>query len=134
QGCEGSAAVEAAVRIRVRNERGHEAIAGLALVDLQPVRRFATMAHEDDGFTVDPALERYAVGDGEGNVSVYRIADGGEILRLPRGGGPNLRLDFSPDGRYLSAVYAVQGPGSHILWDIGGGGPPRKRMGHRPGL
>jgi WD40 repeat protein len=83
---------------------------------------------------VDPALERYAVGDGEGNVSVYRIADGREILRLPRGGGPNLRLDFSPDGRYLSAVYAVRGPESHILWDIGGGGPPRKVMGHGQGL
>ena len=76
----------------------------------------------------DAALERYAVGDVEGNVRVHRIADGREIVRLPRGGGPCLRLDFSPDGRYLSAVYAVPGHGSNILWDIGGGGAPRKVM------
>src|SRR5262249_4294233 len=63
----------------------------------------------------------------EGNVMVYRIADGREILRLPSGGGPNLRLVFSPDGRYLSAVYAVRGH-AHILWDLGGDGPPRKVM------
>ena len=56
-----------------------------------------------------PALERYAVGDGEGNVSVYRVADGREIVRLPRGRGPSRRLEFSPDGRYLIAAYAVRG-------------------------
>src|SRR5205823_4878170 len=78
------AALEAAARIRVSNELRDEAIACLALVDLQPMRRFATMAHEDDGFTVDPALERYAVGDGEGNVSVHLVADGREVVRLPR--------------------------------------------------
>src|SRR5262249_36455709 len=75
-----------AAKIRTTGELRNEAIACLALVDLRPVHRFATMAHEDDRFAVDPALERYALGDGAGNVRVHRIDDGREILRLPKGG------------------------------------------------
>jgi serine/threonine protein kinase/WD40 repeat protein len=119
-------ALESAARIRVTGELRNEAIACLALVDLRPVRQFATTAHEDDGFDVDPALERYAVGDGEGNVGVYRIADGREILRLARGKGPTRHLVFSPDGRYLHAAYAARDHWDLVLWDLGGGGPPTK--------
>jgi serine/threonine protein kinase/WD40 repeat protein len=121
--------LSAAAKMRITDELRNEAIACLPLVDLGRVRRFATLPHEDDGFNVDHALERYALGDSEGNVSVRRVADGREIVRLPKGGGANLRLDFSPDGRYLSAVYAVRGVGSCILWDIGGR-VPRKVIEH----
>ena len=76
------------------------------------------MAHEDDGFAVDAPLQRYAIGDGEGNVSVHRVADGHEIVRLPRGDGPNRHLAFSPDGRYLVAAYAVRRELLFDLWDI----------------
>src|SRR5262249_3784917 len=73
----------AAAGIRVTNELRNEAIACMALADLRPVRRLATMAHEDDGFAVDAALERYALGGGDGSVSVRRVADGQELFRLP---------------------------------------------------
>src|SRR5262249_44954075 len=111
-------ALNAAAQIRVTGEVRNEAIACLALVDLRPVRRLLTIPHEDDAFNVDPALERYALGDSEGNVSVYRIADGREIVRLPKGVGPSRHLMFSPDGRYLIAAYAVRGHWSNDLWDI----------------
>src|SRR6185312_13778217 len=71
-------ALEAAAPIRITGELRNEAIACLALVDLRPVRRFA-IPHKDGGITVDPALERYACGDAEGDVTVYRVADGREI-------------------------------------------------------
>jgi WD40 repeat protein len=123
-----------AAKIRVTDELRNEAIASLALVDLRPVRRFKTMAHEDDGFSVDPALERYAMGDGEGNVTLHRIADGREVLRLPKGEGPNRAVYFSPDGRCLVAAYAVlglaRGHWSYVLWEIGRDGPPKKLMEH----
>src|SRR5262249_28840503 len=109
------AALEAAARIRLTGELRNEAIACLALVDLHKVRPLAMLSHEDDGFAVDPALERYAIGDREGNVSVHRIADGRELLRLPRSRGPNLRLDFSPDGRHLMAIYAARDRWDHVL-------------------
>src|SRR5262249_6828505 len=115
-----------AARIRITGDLRNEAIASVVLVDLRPVRRFTIMAGEDDGFTVDPALERYAVGDRQGNVSVHRIADGRETVRPPRGNGPNRALDFSPDGRYLVAGYLVRREMFFALWDLGRGGPPTK--------
>jgi WD40 repeat protein len=120
--------LNAAAKIRKNGELRNEAIACLPLVDLRPMRRFATMPHEDDGFTVDPTVERYALGDGEGNVRVHRIADGRELVRLPRGVGPNRFVEFSPDGRYLIAAYALRDHWSFVLWDLGGGGPPSKVM------
>jgi hypothetical protein len=121
--------LRAAAQIRIRDELRNEAIASMALVDVRPVRRFATVAHEDDGVTVDSALERYALGDDEGNVSVYRVTDGQEIVRLPRGRGPSRRLQFSPDGRFLVSAYLLRGVGwYHTLWDIGGEKAPGKVM------
>jgi serine/threonine protein kinase/WD40 repeat protein len=119
----------AAAKIRNTSELRNEAIACLALVDLRHTRRLVTIAHEDDGFNVDQALERYAIGDSEGSVSVHRIADGRQIARLPSARGPNRFVEFSPDGRYLVAAHLVRGSGwSYVLWDIGGAGPPAKRM------
>jgi WD40 repeat protein len=115
-----------AAKIRTTGELRNEAIACLALVDLQPVRRFATLPHEDDGFAVDPELQRYALGDGEGNVHVYRVADGKEIIRLPRGAGPNRHLQFSPGGHYLFGAYRVGRELLSDLWDISRGATPRK--------
>jgi eukaryotic-like serine/threonine-protein kinase len=115
-----------AAKIRVTSELRNEAIACLALADLRPVRPLATTAHEDDGFAVDPALERYALGDGDGGVRVRRVADGRELVRLPRAAGPNRRLEFSPDGRYLVAAHLARGDWAYVLWDIGRGGAPRK--------
>lgn len=116
----------AAAKFRVSNELRNEAIACLALVDLRPVQRFMTLPHEDDGFDVDPALEHYAVGDSDGNVSVRTIADSREVYRLPRFAGPNLSLEFSPDGRSLTAMHAVQRRQFYVLWRLSEGKPPEK--------
>src|SRR5262249_26650026 len=54
--------------------------------------------------------------------------DGREILRLPPGVGPSRHLQFSPDGCYLIAGYAIRREWFLDLWDLGRGGPPRKVM------
>jgi eukaryotic-like serine/threonine-protein kinase len=117
-----------AAKIRIDGELRNEAIACLALVDLRPARRFASVAHEDDGFTVDAALQRYAIGDDQGTVSVRRVADGAETVRLPRDKGPTRRLEFSPDGQYLIAAYADRNHWSYVLWDISRRDAPKKVM------
>jgi WD40 repeat protein len=109
----------AATRIRRSGDLRNEAIACLSLVDLRPIRRIAQLQHEDDGIAVDPALEQYAIGDEQGNVSVRRVADGREFARLPRGPGPTRALEFSPDGRFLNAMYVVGRQPSFVLWDLG---------------
>jgi serine/threonine protein kinase/WD40 repeat protein len=120
------AVLNRAAKIRTTGDLRNEAIACLALVDLRPVRELAKIPDEDDGVSVDPELKRYALGDSEGNVSVYRVADGKEILRLPRGIGPNRHLEFSPGGHYLVAAYAVRRRMLSDLWDISRVESPRK--------
>ena len=115
--------------IRITNELRSAAIAGLAPVDLRWCG--GSVMPPRITFSRGCGPGRYALGDSEGNVSVYRVADGREIVRLPRGGGPSRHLEFSPDGRYLIAGYedpAVRGDLYFDLWDIGRGGPPRKVM------
>jgi WD40 repeat protein len=120
--------LDAAAKIRKTDEIRNKAIACLALVDLRPVRPIATRAHEDDGYAVDAAMQRYALGDGEGNVSVLRVADGHEIIRLPRGRGPNKMLYISPDGQYLVAAHALGPEWFFDLWDISRPDQPTKRI------
>ena len=84
------------------HELRNEAIGALALLDLRPVREWVGATAPSVAF--DPDLERYARCDVTGAVSLRRVADDVELLRLDGFGGPdnNYWPRFSPDGRYLS--------------------------------
>jgi serine/threonine protein kinase/WD40 repeat protein len=103
--------------LKLRNE----AIACLALTDLRRMdhwyRHVAT-----PGMVIDPVGERYTTSDDQGNVILHRLADDQVILRLR---GPGSRIgaaSFSPDGRFLAAIYPLdrqQSPrGRILLWDL----------------
>src|SRR5262249_33471919 len=62
---------------------GDEAIACLPLADLRVIRQWEEHPHADSGVAFDPRLERYARSDNDGNITVRRVADGVEALRLP---------------------------------------------------
>jgi serine/threonine protein kinase/WD40 repeat protein len=102
----------------------NEAISCLALPDVE-------VAHEWDGYPpgsdlvdFDPTFELYARSDSQGNISVRRVRDDGEIARLP-GDGPNLIPHFSPDSHFLATqghagrlgvkVWRLEGSSSSIV-------------------
>jgi WD40 repeat protein len=80
-----------------------EAIACLLLPDFEVAKEWDGWPVGSGGLAFDAALERYARGDKDGNVSIRRVADDQELLTLPGAGwvDPYDGLMFSPNGRFL---------------------------------
>jgi eukaryotic-like serine/threonine-protein kinase len=110
----GLSALAKAARIKPSPELRNEAIACLALPDIELAQTVRTGRGTAAAF--DPAFERYAVSDREGNVTVRRVADNEQLARLPGQGTYAWILRFSPDGRFLAAVYDLGG--AFKLWDL----------------
>jgi serine/threonine protein kinase/WD40 repeat protein len=89
---------------RSKDELRTEAIASLLLPDLEAAKELPGLPHGTINVAIDNSFDRYAREDADGNVSVRRVADDGELFRLP---GIGQRNDYnglllSPDGRFLS--------------------------------
>jgi eukaryotic-like serine/threonine-protein kinase len=107
---------------RSRDELRTEAIACLCVTDdLEVARQWDGCPTGTWGWAIDDAFERYARGDDQGNISVRRIADDRELLRLP-GDGVRLNvyggLEFSPNGRFLHLVWPLDGGHRARLWRL----------------
>jgi WD40 repeat protein/tetratricopeptide (TPR) repeat protein len=105
---------EAALELR------NEAVACMTLADLRLEWRRDQFPVEGRALAIDPDFRRYARGDEQGTVTVYRVEDDQELVRLP--GRFELRripfLRFSPDGRFLALRHGAQ-PQTHIdVWDL----------------
>jgi len=93
------------------SEIRNEAIACLALPDIE-------LAWEWDGNgELSPDFTRCAALDGRGNISIRALPENREIMSLPGGyPGKGIRIEWSPDGRFLVAV-PEQG-GELQVWDL----------------
>ena len=118
---EGLETIRAAAAIRPGLVLRNEALACLALTDL-----------EEDGpqwmvptgfylYAFDKSSERFALGDSTGAIILRRLADNAELLTL-RGtdaglpsGRPARSMDFSADGHYLAVRF---GGGAIVVWDL----------------
>jgi WD40 repeat protein/serine/threonine protein kinase len=105
-----------AARFRPSLELRNEALACLALTDVRRARSWNGVPAGTTVLAFDARLERYARSDERGNLSVRRVADDQELALLP---GPDHHayfLRFSPDGRFLAAIYDQHVPGLYV-WD-----------------
>jgi WD40 repeat protein len=102
----------------------NEVIATMVLTDVRPVRRLgdmSTFTHwtgywKAVAFT--PRWDVYARAEVEGPISVRRVDDDGEIIRLPGSGPTAYILTFGPDGRYLLArCFRGEQPIEYIVWE-----------------
>ncbi|HKB41061.1 MAG TPA: protein kinase, partial [Gemmataceae bacterium] len=106
----------AAARLQPSLELRNEAIACLALADLRLAKSWDGYPVGTTCLTFDAKFERYARSDGRGNISVCRVADDGEIARLPGPGTHAFHLHFSPDGQFLLAGYHLRK--DYCLWNL----------------
>ena len=110
-----------AAAIRPGPDLRDEAIACLALVDLEPERRWPWPPGGGSTAYFDRDLERAAVGQPDGTIIVQRA--GGEIARTLAGTGTSVwTMAWSADGRRLAAKYHhpdSQGRDAHFrVWDV----------------
>ncbi len=111
---------------RSRDELRTEAIAALLLPDLEVTKEWDGWPAGTHSFAIDDAFQQYARGDNDGNVSVRRVEDDGQLFALPGGGRPlndYLGLVFSPDGRFLHQFWAGAQGFHGRLWRLDGSGP-----------
>ncbi len=122
-------AIAKAASIRPSMELRNEAIACMGLIDVRVLRTIATEATAlVPAFS--PQLDRYAVVDDHGGVSVRRISDNRELAHLPPPAPPGTftakTLVFSPDGRYHARNWvprADESAGMVELIDVVRGAP-----------
>jgi WD40 repeat protein len=111
-------------RDRRLDELRTEAIACLPLTDLRRERRLQDVFIETHGtgyqraVAFTPDWDVYARAEPEGPISVRKLADDTEIIRLSHEGAAAYILFFSADGRYLAAKYFLKDrPADYIVWD-----------------
>ncbi len=94
-----------------------EAIACMALPDLEPTGRVITKPPGVIDGRFDSTMTRYALRFRDGTISVRRVADDQEIARFQARGDREIWVfAFSPDGRYLATTHK---PGNVLtVWDI----------------
>jgi WD40 repeat protein len=113
-----------AANLRLANLRGRddlrdEAVAGMALLELQNPKFWDGYPLGSKGIGFNSNLERYARGDAQGNISIRRVVDDKELMRVPGFGSEPWVLRFSSDDRYLAAKYDTdQLKGQLYLWDL----------------
>ena len=121
---EGLRAIEQAVpldhsggsRLELRNE----AIACLALPDLQPLDPWPGRAEDGYlGVDFDPVTGRIARGTPEGMVRIRGAQGAGDLFHLPGNGLRAVFVRFSPDGRHLAVRHEGRGQGLLAVWDVG---------------
>jgi len=82
-----------------------EAIAALALPDLEPTGRVVTQPPGVILTAFDPTMTRYALRFRDATISVRRVADDEEVARFQARGDRDIWVfGFSPDGRYLATT------------------------------
>jgi serine/threonine protein kinase/WD40 repeat protein len=94
-----------------------EAIACMALPDLEPAGRVMTQPSNAIAFAHDSTMTRYAFRFRDGTISVRRYADDQEIAGFQARADPEgFVFGFSPDGRYLATSRAPDH--AVTVWDI----------------
>jgi WD40 repeat protein/tRNA A-37 threonylcarbamoyl transferase component Bud32 len=113
--------VAKAAKIRPGADLREEAIACMALTDLRVVPGWEAVSPHPLAVAFDAAIERYALADDRGNISVRLVADHREVVHLHVPGNRAWTPQFSPDGRYLAAMYDTETrrePKHFIVWHL----------------
>lgn len=117
----GLEAVARGVEIAPGDDLRDEAIACLALADVRVERaiRFAQPVPPGVVAAFDPLVERYAISDAQGTITIHEVKSDAPLAELA---GPGMAiawiLRFSPDGKFLAAKHESPGESLVQIWDL----------------
>lgn len=112
-------AIARAVTIAPSVDLRNEAIACLALADINPLPAWAGFERGGHELGFDRRFERYAQIERDGTVCVRQVGDGTVLKRLVGAGRAHGYPSFSPDGRWLAV--ARHDRGRCVVYDLGSG-------------
>jgi WD40 repeat protein len=117
---DGLEALRKAAAIRPTLELRNEAIACLALPDVRVQRSLRVDVPEKFGCAaIDEQFERYACLYEDSTISLRRLTDDSELMRLPGLGKPSWGLlDFSHSGQFLAQSSVTGGESGYLIWDL----------------
>jgi serine/threonine protein kinase/WD40 repeat protein len=113
--------VRKAAAIRTNLELRNEAIASLAVSDLRVSKESLLKGHRpDDRVGFDFNLEKYAVGEEDGSISIRAVTNGKVLAILSAPGFQVIRIrQFSPNSRFMRVLYKGEGEKySDWVWDL----------------
>jgi WD40 repeat protein len=93
-----------------------EAIACLALSDLEQVFWRSNLPASIVTVALTPNLSHYATADDQGAIELIRVSNGQIEHRIPPTEMPVLWLTLSPGGRYVAAGYGRDGRDRFVVW------------------
>lgn len=107
-------AVAAAAKLQPSVELRNEAVGALALFDVEDWY-WQERASFTENLAFDHAMERYALGNRQGEITVYRLPEDTELMRLTGSRSATRYLQFSPDGRFLAANFMST---RLVIWNL----------------
>jgi serine/threonine protein kinase/WD40 repeat protein len=122
-------AIRAAARIKMTPTLRDEAVAALALPDIEVAREWDGFPEGSVNLVHDAKFERYARIDKQGQITICRLGDNGEevVWRLPIHGHPlYFGMFMSPDGQFLVYGHGAPAPGRAEgvrIWNLVGPSP-----------
>ena len=99
-------------------ELRNEAIWFLAQADLRIVKQWNGAPSPSNGAVVDYEVARYAREEENGDISIRRIDDDQELMRLRGSGIGAVAFTFSPDGRRLAVKYHRNDQLRFCVWNL----------------
>ncbi len=112
---ESLATLAQAVSVRASPELRDEAIATLALVDIQPGLLTGAATPHVNAYSLSPRFACFGLGYLNGEVAVFDASNGEARLRFDHPRQPVSSVGFSPDERFVSARWDS---GRFEVWDI----------------
>jgi WD40 repeat protein len=98
-------------------ELRNEAIASLALVDLEKVPFLSDFPSNTTSIAINHLLTQYALGDDRGNIRLFDVADRRTGKQLGAAGMPVSWIALSPSGKFLAAQYDSGDKHRLTIWD-----------------
>jgi signal transduction histidine kinase len=125
----GQQIIAAAARIGPSLELRNEAIAHLALTDVDEANHFEALATNATGLALAPDMTRYALAEADGAVRVRRLIDHTTCFEWHGTNSPAAFVAFSPDARYLAFDFPAT---EFVVFDLETGEPSFRGPASRP--